>query len=342
MSDMVVLLFLLSLGGLIGGLIRPQIFHRILLRRATRKHIGILLGSSTLLLCIAVGATAPQEPEITSVESVNTVGPQEEQSAPSTEIAPVIDTPSVNTEYDMEDSLESQDTPIAVDNNKAISELGTSTQNKKLFIVTNVVDGDTIKVSDLGTLRLIGMDTPETRDPRKPVQCFGKEASNKAKELLSGKKVYLEFDPANRIDKYGRTLAYVYREDGLFYNAEMIKQGYAHSYVRFPHPKLDEFNAYQREARDNSRGLWADTTCNGNTTQAASSQQKVSSSPQPSATPSTPPAVTIPVGAPDASGFIEGSCATLKALGIGNFKPGDPNYTAKRDGDDDGVACELE
>jgi micrococcal nuclease len=64
---------------------------------------------------------------------------------------------------------------------------------------------------------LIGIDILETKDPRKPVQCFGVEASNRAKELLSGKKVYLEFDTANRIDKYGRTLVYVYHQDGYFF-----------------------------------------------------------------------------------------------------------------------------
>lgn len=339
MLIILVLLFVISIISLVVGLIRPQLFRRILLGRARRKYIGILFGSSTLLLFILVGAAAPQESNIPDVESVDMVSIQEEQVIPPTEPEPVVEEVPiiVNPEYDTEDDLEAQDTAIAVDN-KSLSQ----SPDKKLFMVTNVVDGDTIKISELGTLRLIGMDTPETRDPRKPVQCFGREASNKAKELLSNKRVYLEFDPANRIDKYGRTLAYVYREDGLFYNAEMIKQGYAHSYVTFPHPKLDEFNQYQREARSNNRGLWADDTCNGDTTQAASSQPKASSPPQSSSTPSTPPVVAIPAGVPNASGFVEGSCASLKALGIGNFKPGDPNYTAKRDGDDDGIACELD
>lgn len=101
--------------------------------------------------------------------------------------------------------------------NLAITNLGATTKDQNLFDIISVVDGDTVKVSELGTLKLIGIDTPETKDPRKPVQCFGVEVSNKAKELLDGKKVYLEFDPANRIDKYGRTLAYLYREDGYFF-----------------------------------------------------------------------------------------------------------------------------
>lgn len=124
------------------------------------------------------------------------------------------------------------------------------------------------------------MDTPETKDPRKPVQCFGIEATNRAKSLLENTKVYLEFDPANRIDRYGRTLAYVYREDNLFYNLDMIKEGYAHSYTKYPHPKLDEFNVAQKEARDNSKGFWAQDTCNGDTTQSAEKEQ-TESKPQP-------------------------------------------------------------
>jgi len=91
-------------------------------------------------------------------------------------------------------------------------------QQTDLVDVVSVVDGDTIKVSIDGkttTLRLIGIDTPETVDPRKLVQCFGLEASKKAKELLTGRKVRIEQDPTqDKIDKYGRLLAYVYRDDG--------------------------------------------------------------------------------------------------------------------------------
>lgn len=139
------------------------------------------------------------------------------------------------------------------------------------YVVTSVVDGDTIKVNINGTvetLRLIGMDTPETVDPRKPVQCFGKEASNKAKELLVGAKVRLEKDPTQgELDKYGRTLAYIYREDGLFYNKYMIEHGYAHEYTyNTPYKYQAEFKAAQKSAQENLRGLWSPSTCNGDTT----------------------------------------------------------------------------
>ena len=181
------------------------------------------------------------------------------------------------------------------------------------------------------------MDTPETKDPRKVVQCFGVEASNRAKELLTGKNVYLIFDPANRIDKYGRTLAYVFREDGYFFNAEMIKDGFANSYTKFPHPRLEDFNNLQKEARENQRGLWSPSTCGGDTTKAA-----VSSVASSATVSSTPPAVNKPVTQqPSNGGYVAGTCTELKKLGLGNFKVGDPNYSKARDRDNDGVACEL-
>lgn len=247
----------------------------------------------------------------------------------------------INTNYDVESDLGSQDPQTAVQANLAIAGLGRETKNQKLFDVISVVDGDTIKVSELGTLRLIGMDTPETKDPRKPVQCFGKEASARATELLSGKKAYLEFDPTNRIDKYGRTLAYVYREDGYFFNAEMIKEGYANSYTKYPHPKLEEFNGYQKSAREGSKGLWASTTCNGDSTQSVVVPETpvASSTPAKTTTPTAPkPASSAPAST---SGFIAGTCTELKAKGLGNFPKGDPNYTSGRDRDKDGIACNL-
>lgn len=146
------------------------------------------------------------------------------------------------------------------------------------YSVTDVVDGDTIKINMSGkveTLRLIGMDTPETVDPRKLVQCFGKEASNKAKELLSGQKVRIEMDPTQgERDKYDRLLAYVYRDDGLFYNKYMIEQGYAHEYTySTPYKYQAEFKAAQKSAQANQAGLWSPATCNGDTTSSDSETQ---------------------------------------------------------------------
>ncbi|NTW14582.1 MAG: hypothetical protein HGB37_01250 [Candidatus Moranbacteria bacterium] len=144
-----------------------------------------------------------------------------------------------------------------------------------LYKVVGVTDGDTIKV-DIGgnieTIRLIGMDTPETVDPRKPVQCFGKESSDKAREMLGGKKVRLEADPTQgERDTYNRLLRYVYFEDGTSFDKWMIAEGYAHEYTyqSKPYKYQAEYQAAEKSAREGKKGLWADDTCKGVTVTAA-------------------------------------------------------------------------
>lgn len=144
-----------------------------------------------------------------------------------------------------------------------------------LYSVTQVVDGDTIKVLMNGkveTIRLIGMDTPETVDPRKPVQCFGQEASARAKDLLSGQRVALEADSSQGDrDKYDRLLRYVYLEDGQMFNKLMISEGYAHEYTynSNPYKYQLEFQAAEAEARESEYGLWAQSACAGVTNETA-------------------------------------------------------------------------
>ncbi|HBG68865.1 MAG: Micrococcal nuclease-like protein [Candidatus Nomurabacteria bacterium GW2011_GWC2_39_41] len=150
----------------------------------------------------------------------------------------------------------------------------TSITPSKFYSVVSVVDGDTIKLNMDGkteTFRLIGIDTPETVDPRKDVQCFGVEASSKAKELLSGKRVRIETDATQgTYDKYNRLLGYIYREDGLFYNKYMIEQGYAHEYTYNTAYKYQTgFKNAQKEAQANKAGLWSPSTCNGDTTKTS-------------------------------------------------------------------------
>jgi micrococcal nuclease len=124
--------------------------------------------------------------------------------------------------------------------------------------VLRVVDGDTLVVGIDGErvkVRMIGTDTPETKHPKKPVQYFGREASAFTKRLLLGKDVRLEYGQ-RRTDRYGRVLAYVWLGDMLV-NEEIIRQGYGFAYTRFPHARLEEFRAAEREARLAGRGLWA-------------------------------------------------------------------------------------
>ena len=121
--------------------------------------------------------------------------------------------------------------------------------------VVRVVDGDTLLLDRKERVRLIGINTPETVDLRRPVERFGREASAFTKRMAEGKKVRLEYDQ-DRKDRFGRTLAYVYLEDGTFLNAEIVMQGYGHAYVQFPFKYMEEFRGYEREAREAQRGLW--------------------------------------------------------------------------------------
>jgi len=132
-----------------------------------------------------------------------------------------------------------------------------SCSNSQTLICTRVVDGDTILLNNGERVRLIGVDTPETKHPKKPVEYFGKEASAFTKKMVEGEVVTLKYDWQSK-DKYGRTLAYVYLKDGTFLNAEIVKQGYGHAYTRFPFKYLEQFKEYEKEARENKRGLWAD------------------------------------------------------------------------------------
>ncbi len=138
-----------------------------------------------------------------------------------------------------------------------------------LYHVTEFVDGDTITVDMNGTtekVRFIGIDTPETHDPRKAVQCFGLAAAARTKQIIGSNDVRLEADPldTNR-DRYNRLLRYVYLPDGTFVNAELVKQGYAFAYLGFPFSKSEDFRKYQQNARDNNLGLWGNCTPTTNT-----------------------------------------------------------------------------
>ncbi len=137
------------------------------------------------------------------------------------------------------------------------------------YQVVKVVDGDTVVVNINGkveTLRLIGINTPETVDPRKAVECFGKEASNKAKAVLTGKVVQLEADPSQgERDKYGRLLRYIFLADGTNFNKLMIGEGFAYEYTyHLPYQYQAQFKLAEREARELKKGLWATGVCENN------------------------------------------------------------------------------
>lgn len=256
--------------------------------------------------------------------------------------APTSDTPTENSVDQPQEEIVENQSGTDVENEDAETVEATEDQTSndsdqsEYYSVVSVTDGDTIKLNINGvteSVRLIGMDTPETVDPRKPVQCFGVEASNKAKELLSGRKVRIETDSASgERDHYGRLLAYIYRDDGLFYNKYMIEQGYAHEYTyQVPYKYQSEFKAAEASARNNQRGLWDPNTCAGDTSSSAT-------------TPT--PAPVVP-----STGGGEYSCSG-NIYNCGDFSThaeaqaayeqcgGVSNDIHKLDGDGDGVACE--
>lgn len=124
-----------------------------------------------------------------------------------------------------------------------------------------VIDGDTIDVTINGTderVRLIGIDTPETKKPDTPVQCYGHEATMYTESLLSrGTPLYIERDVVAR-DDYGRLLGYVYRsDDALFVNEAIIRQGYARLLTIPPNVAHEsDFVAANKQARMEDLGLW--------------------------------------------------------------------------------------
>lgn len=191
--------------------------------------------------------------------------------------------------------------------------------------VIQVVDGDTIKVRLQGrtyTVRLIGVDTPETVDPRKGVQCYGPEASNFAKRLLSAKTVHLEADKSQgNLDKYSRMLRYVWLPDGRMYNYVAVLEGYAREYTyNSAYRYSNDFSSAQSDARTNGRGLWNRTTCNGTTSTPA---------PSPNA---------APMGNFDNNRDGKVTCTDFKTQAAANLALAQ-GYT-NLDGNRDGKACE--
>jgi endonuclease YncB( thermonuclease family) len=135
------------------------------------------------------------------------------------------------------------------------------------FAVVKVVDGDTldIDIPDANythtRIRLWGVDTPETKDPRTGPMYFGKEASDFATKLALGKHVtiYLEKDRNTR-DKYRRLLAYVQLPEGKFLNEELLSEGYAYADTRFKHGLYNKYKQLEALARSQKKGLWAGVT----------------------------------------------------------------------------------
>jgi micrococcal nuclease len=249
---------------------------------------------------------------------------------------------SITTSNDTGSEISSlQEAPQSVVGTPTASNLEVS-PDTELYAVESVVDGDTIKIrmgEKIETIRFIGIDTPETVHPSKPVQCFGREASNKTKELLTGKNVRIETDDSQgKRDKYERLLAYVFLDDGTNVNKLLVSDGFAYEYTyNLPYKYQSEFKKAESDAKLNKRGLWADGVC--------SETNKAVSVPLPVKT-------AVPQTSSHCDSNYSGVCVPIAsdvdcASGSGNgpayvdgpvYIIGVDVYGLDRDGD--GVACE--
>ncbi|KKQ46844.1 MAG: Micrococcal nuclease [Candidatus Woesebacteria bacterium GW2011_GWC1_38_13] len=230
MENIFLIIFLLSPFLLLAGLIKPSLISKIIKRNVTRKAIvlgGILtiIGS---LVGIGITADPPKENKEVFLSSV----------------------------YNETVKTETEVSSLSIDTNNVI--------NAK---VSRVIDGDTIEVSiDSKTekVRIIGIDSPETVDPRNSVECFGILSSNKAREALKiGGDIYLESDPSqDNKDKYSRLLRYVWINEKTDFGRYMIEEGYAYEYTyEKPYKYQSIYKQSQKDAEVGKKGLWADGVC---------------------------------------------------------------------------------
>lgn len=243
-----------------------------------------------------------------------------------------------------------------------------ATTARELASVLSVIDGDTIRVSIAGriaTVRYIGVDSPETVDPNRPIEPYGKEASEANRRLIEGRTVLLEKD-VSEADRFGRLLRYVYVEASvglIMVNAELVRMGYAQVSTLPPDVKhVSLFVQLQREARDASRGLWGLASATATPALTAAPTPGVPFVPLPTlAAPATASAPTstatavatpVPIPAPTSAGGFDPrayigqgdryNCSDFPsqadAQAVLRADPSDPN---RLDGNDrDGIACE--
>lgn len=149
-----------------------------------------------------------------------------------------------------------------IQSNNSPQVINNITNNSETYLVYKVVDGDTFYCTDQFNqelkIRLIGIDTPETRNRfKKKKGYYGEEAKDYLTSLILNKEVKLEFD-VDKFDQYNRVLAYAYTLDNTFINAELVKNGFARIMTIQPNSKYsDLFYNLQTEARENKTGLWA-------------------------------------------------------------------------------------
>lgn len=250
-----------SVPALILGMIAPRVYGRFFKNGVTRGKIAKALGAIMFgSLIVGVAIAPPVEDKPTEIVTETETTPIGEQGAAIAEQA---------TEEEASPSATSK--------------------------VIKVVDGDTVTVETNGvkeTIRIIGINTPETVDPRKPVECFGQEASTRAHELLDNQTITLEADPTQgERDKYDRLLRYVFLSNGSDFGKQMISEGYAYEYTySTPYKYQQDYKTSQSDAESAKRGLWADNACSDATGDSGTPQEATTTTDTSAQSPNTAPA----------------------------------------------------
>jgi len=246
-----------------------------------KRTLFLITGGVTFLLCLACFSPGRSSPSYVATVTTHAIVRATEAARPTDTPKPT-DTPVPTPTPRPTNTPEPTPTP----------QPSPSPERTEAEVV-RVIDGDTIEVSidgEIYKVRYIGIDTPETVHPEKPVEWMGPEASAANKELVGGKTVYLEKD-VSETDKYGRLLRYVFLADGTFVNAELVRLGYAQVSTYPPDVKYqDLFLEMQREAREAERGLWGPTPVPEPTpTELPTQPPEPTVPPQPTATQPPPP-----------------------------------------------------
>lgn len=263
-------------------------------KKLTRFSLILL----TLLLSVGtiIHHFAPQEEQVLGSTSLTTPSP----APPS----PTVSTSALITTTTPPATVDATATAASSDNHHP------APTDSEIATVTKVIDGDTVQLSDGRKLRYIGVDTPETVDPRRRVGCYGKQASEKNRELVLGKEIIMKKDISDT-DKFGRLLRYVYVGEVMI-NQLLISEGFGKAKSYPPDIKYQQqFREAEKQAREQGRGLWGEACANINTT----------------------PHTTSSSACPE-------NCREARELGMTNITREHHCYLAKMDGDNNGIACE--
>lgn len=247
MSTLFVLIFLAAFPAFFLGMITPRVYGRFFKNGVTRSKLAKIFAGTIIASFVGIALTAPP------------VEPKEQEM--------IAEIKEENDGGVISEPREEGNENISEDDDGGKEGKDAETSPRTTAKVVKVVDGDTVTVEIDGvreTIRMIGINTPETVDPRKPVECFGQEASARAHELLDNQTVTLEADETQgERDRYDRLLRYIFLSTGSDFGKQMISEGYAYEYTySTAYTYQQDYKASQSEAEHAEQGLWAPDACN--------------------------------------------------------------------------------